>query len=132
MSPHRARRIVGAAVTGALLAASFFLPLVRPLAFDVCPLHRMTGIPCLTCGLTRSVCLFARGDWSASLRMHPAGCLAFVGLFVVSLWLAAEAAADRSLAVKARGRLVALVLGLGGSLAVLGWGARLARLWPSA
>jgi hypothetical protein len=119
-------------VAGALLAASFLLPPLRPLPFDLCPLHRMIGIPCLTCGLTRSVCLFAHGDWSASLRMHPAGWLAFVALAVVSLWLAAEAAADRSLAVKARGRLVALTLGLGGSLAVVGWGARLMKIWPAA
>jgi Protein of unknown function (DUF2752) len=132
VSPHRARRSVGALAGGALLAASFLLPPLRPLPLDLCPLHRMTGIPCLTCGLTRSVCLFARGDWSASLRMHPAGWLVFVGLAIASLWLAAEAAADRNLAVKARGRLVGLALGLGGWLAILGWGARLVRLWPGA
>ena len=120
------------AVTGALLAASCLLPPLRPLPLDACPLHRMTGIPCLTCGLTRSVCLFARGDWSASLRMHPAGWLAFIVLVAALPWLAAEAAADRSLAVRARGRLVVLALVLGGSLAVLGWGARLVRLWPGA
>lgn len=132
MSPHRARRSVGALLGGALLASSFLLPPLRPLPFDLCPLHRMTGIPCLTCGLTRSVCLFARGDWSASLRMHPAGWLAFVVLAAASLWLPAEAAADRGLAVKARGRLVTLALGMGGALAVLGWGARLIRFWQGA
>ncbi|HKB08098.1 MAG TPA: DUF2752 domain-containing protein [Candidatus Polarisedimenticolia bacterium] len=117
-------------MTGALLAASLLLPPVRPLPFDVCLFHRMTGIPCLTCGLTRSVCLFVRGDWSESLRMHPAGWLAFIVLVAALPWLAAEAAADRSLAVKARARLLALALGMGGSLAVLGWGGRLMRIWP--
>jgi len=118
-------------VSGGLLAASFLLPPLRPLPFDACLLHRITGIPCLTCGLTRSVCLFARGDWAGSLGMHPAGWLAFGVLAVALPWLAGEAAADRSLAVLARRRLFTLALGLGGALSVLGWGARLIRLWPN-
>ena len=73
MSRERASRFtVGLAASG-LLAATFILPPQKPLPFDLCLLHRLTGLPCLTCGLTRAVCLLARGEWRASLSMHPAG-----------------------------------------------------------
>ena len=130
MKKRRARRGAQALAVSGLLAAAFVLPPRTPLSFDVCPLHRLTGLPCLTCGLTRSVCLFARGDWGASLRMHPAGWLAFVVLVVAIAWLAGESAADRDLGTAARPRLIALALGLGGALSGVAWLARLAGFWP--
>ena len=130
MSPHRARRSVAALAAAGLLAAARLLPADRPLPIDVCPLHMLTGLPCLTCGLTRSVCLFSRWDWDASLQMHPAGWLAFGVLAVTCLWLAGEAAAGRSLAAHARARLLRLALGFGGVLSVAAWSARLVRLFP--
>ena len=76
------------------------------------------------------MCLFAHGEWGASVRMHPAGWLAFGALAVACAWLAGEAVADRDLGADARMRLLALTLWLGGALSVLGWGARLAGVWP--
>ena len=131
MSPRRARRGAAALVAGGLLAAAFLLPARQPLGFDVCLLQRLTGVPCLACGLTRSVCLFAQGEWGASLRMHPAGWLAFGALAVVCSWLAGEAAANRDLGAGARTRLLGQALWLGGALSLLGWGARLAGVWPA-
>jgi len=129
--PRRAQRSVPALVASGLLGAVFLLPAFHPLPLDLCLLHRLTGIPCLTCGLSRSVCLFARGEWAASLRMHPAGPLAFCVLVVACLWLLGEAAAGRDLGDRARRRLLALALGLGGALSVLVWWARLAGFWPA-
>jgi len=131
VSPGRARRSAPALVASGLLAAVFLLPARRPLPFDLCLMHRLTGLPCLTCGLTRAVCLVARGEWAASLRMHPAGPLAFGVLVVACLWLAGEAAADRDLGERVKPHLMSFVLGLGGALSVLVWGARLAGYWPS-
>jgi len=119
----------GLGATG-LLAATFLLPPRRPLPFDLCLLHRLTGLPCLTCGLTRAVCLFARGEWGASLAMHPAGGLAFGVLLVTCLWLLVEGAAGRVLGARLRTRLLAVAAGVGGSLCVLAWGARLAGFLP--
>jgi len=130
MSRERASRFtVGLAASG-LLAATFILPPQKPLPFDLCLLHRLTGLPCLTCGLTRAVCLLARGEWRASLSMHPAGGLVFVALIVACVWLLAEAAAGRDLRADLRTRLLALALGAGGALSLLGWGARLAGILP--
>jgi Protein of unknown function (DUF2752) len=130
VSRPRTRRLAAALVAVGFLASVFLLPARRPLPFDVCPFHRLTGLPCPTCGLTRSVCLFARGEWTASLRMHPAGWLAFASLVVASVWLLGEAGMDRDLGSRLRIRLVALALGFGAGLSVVAWGARLAGVWP--
>ncbi len=131
MSRPRARRSASALVAAGFLVGTFLLPARRPLPFGLCPLHFLTGLPCLTCGLTRSVCLFARGEWGASLRMHPAGWLAFGALVLACVWLSGEAAADRDLGGRLRHRLLALALGFGGALSLLAWGGRLAGVWPA-
>ena len=85
---QRWRRLAGAVAVFFALAVCAVLPAQRPLPFDACVLHRLTGWPCLTCGLTRAVCLFARGSVRDSLLMHPAGWLAFLGLAASLLWMA--------------------------------------------
>lgn len=70
---QRAERAAGAALFAGLLGLVAFLPAARPLPFDVCLLHRLTGLQCLGCGLTRSIAHLLRGDLLASLRLHPAG-----------------------------------------------------------
>jgi len=126
-----AERLRAALVAAALLAGSFLLPARRPIPLDLCVFHRLTGLPCLTCGLTRSVCLFARGEWGASLAMHPAGWLAFSGLAVACLWLLAEAVAGRDLGPGLRARLVRGALAAGALLSVLGLCGRLAGVLPA-
>jgi len=131
VSRERASRLAAGLSASGLLAGTFLLPPQRPLPFDLCLLHRLTGIPCLTCGLTRAVCLFAHGEWRSSLSMHPAGGLVFAGLAVACVWLLAEAVAEQDLGAGLRARLLALALGAGGALSVLAWGARLAGLLPA-
>ena len=58
----------------------------RPPAI-ICLLRQLTGIPCPTCGMTRSFCAVGRGDLGAAFRQHPLGppaFLAFVLLLVRS------------------------------------------------
>ena len=38
-----------------------------------CPLHETIGMKCSLCGLTRSICLFAHGDFLGSLKLHRIG-----------------------------------------------------------
>jgi hypothetical protein len=53
-----------------------------------CPLRHFTGIPCPTCGMTRSLLALAQGDWSASLSYHLFGVVLVGGLALMTLhWL---------------------------------------------
>jgi hypothetical protein len=48
-----------------------------------CAFHRMTGLPCLTCGMTRSAIQFFHGHFLAALGWNP---LVFAGLCGLSLF----------------------------------------------
>jgi hypothetical protein len=87
---RRSRATQAAAIALGLLAARVANP-DRPLPFDVCALKILTGIPCPTCGLTRSLCHALRGEWAASLGYHPAGVLLAAALIGWMVWSAAEA-----------------------------------------
>ncbi len=41
-----------------------------------CAVREWTGVGCLTCGLTRAFAALARGEWRASLALHPWALLA--------------------------------------------------------
>jgi hypothetical protein len=61
------------------------------LLFWPCGFRARTGLPCLTCGMTRSVLAFSRGDLVEAFRMQPAAGL--LGLVCVAaggcgLWIA--------------------------------------------
>jgi hypothetical protein len=42
-----------------------------------CFLYETFGVKCALCGLTRSVCSLAHGQFSASLKFHPVGAAVF-------------------------------------------------------
>ena len=48
-----------------------------------CPFRQITGVPCPTCFLTRSTCLFFQGDLENSFKMHIFG--PFTALFLI-IW----------------------------------------------
>jgi hypothetical protein len=66
-------RVIHAAAPALLLLLAAILPPDRPVPFDLCLWHRLTGWRCLGCGLTRSVCHLMHGDVAGSVAMHPAG-----------------------------------------------------------
>jgi len=51
----------------------------RPIAVE-CALRRQYGLPCPTCGITRSLVLSLHGDLGAAWRMAPVGPVAIFGL----------------------------------------------------
>jgi hypothetical protein len=57
---------------------------------DVCLTKRLTGIPCPSCGSTRSVIALIEGDLTAPFRLNPLGYVIAVFLVVTPLWVATD------------------------------------------
>ncbi len=128
----RLQRLAGAGAVALLVAAAAIVPPGRPLPLDVCVFRRVTHLPCLTCGMTRAACAFARGDWARGVAWHPPAALLLGGLIVWAAWTGAEAAAGRALAARARRRFFVALVAAGAALALALWVARLTGrvAWP--
>ncbi len=80
-------------LTGALLLAQLFvLRIVATADLNTvtfaghalqwnCWFRQRFGIPCPTCGLTRSFLLTLQGQFNAAVQLNPAGVLLVIGLF---------------------------------------------------
>lgn len=63
-----------------VISLSFFMPTLQNHGMWMripCLFKKVTGLPCLTCGLTRSLSRTSHGDISGALRMHLLGPFAF-------------------------------------------------------
>jgi len=61
--------IWGAVILFVLAAARWFpFQMIHP---PSCPLKALTGYPCCTCGMTRSLLAFVQGDPAAALTWNP-------------------------------------------------------------
>jgi hypothetical protein len=81
-----------------VLGASFLYPLVEGFVGRVTPgciFHRVTGIPCLLCGMTRSMAATSQGQLVEAFRFHLLGPPLFLLVLVVTAALAAEFAISR-------------------------------------
>ncbi len=105
---------------GALLAA-VYVGATGALDFPVCPMVRLTGLPCPGCGMTRAAALFLQGRWLRAWQMHP--------FFYALLLLAIVAAVFRYGMGRAAPRMRALVSATL-ILAVGFYAYRMARYFP--
>lgn len=51
-----------------------------------CPLKGLTGVPCLTCGLTRWAVALGGGDWRGAFHWHPVACVLLGLAPLAMLW----------------------------------------------
>jgi hypothetical protein len=87
---ERLWRAAGGAVLAVSLAAAFvWTPERFPL--PSCLFRELTGVSCLTCGLTRSVHAMSHGEPLAALRFHLMGPLLFAAAIVTGGIWAVEA-----------------------------------------
>jgi hypothetical protein len=93
----RQARLRMATVLSGLLAFGALTNPLRPLPIDLCLFKTLTGLPCLTCGLTRAVCLAIQGDFAGSLAMHPAGVIVLAAVVAWLGWSLLEAWQGRPL-----------------------------------
>src|SRR5580658_9385089 len=84
--------VVGSVILADALAARCLLRadeehvfvLGQPIAW-VCALRSHFGLPCPTCGLTRSVVMSLHGEFAAAWRMAPVGPVALFGMIAFAL-----------------------------------------------
>lgn len=121
----RRSRVTQAAVLGAAVGLLALASPARPLPFEVCAFHLITGLPCPTCGMTRALCQALHGDWVRSVASHPAGLIVAAWLVGWMVWSAAEAYRGRMLLEPLRSRLANLLLAAGITVAAAFWVAQL-------
>jgi hypothetical protein len=63
-----------------------------------CAFKQVTGLSCLSCGMTRSVHAAASGDLAAAVQYHPVGPLALAGILLFGVVAGIEAVSGRSIA----------------------------------
>ena len=56
----------------------------------VCLVKNVTGVPCPSCGITRSLLLLIGGDFEKAVLTNPVGVVAGIGLLVTPLWMAKD------------------------------------------
>src|SRR5262249_13469491 len=59
---------LSASVSSVALAAAW---LAIGLPWPVCVFHELTGLPCMTCGMTRCAIQFFHGHFAAALKWNP-------------------------------------------------------------
>ncbi len=79
---------------GSAVVSTPLLPWLARLA-PPCPLHALTGIPCLTCGATRAAIALAHGEPAAAFALNPLAAAAIVagvpGGLLAPAWVALRA-----------------------------------------
>jgi len=123
---QRRGRVWQAAAIAALLSAAALTDPTHPLPFEVCLFHKLTGLPCPTCGMTRAVCHAVHGHWAQSVACHPAGLILAAGLAGWMLWAAAEAWRGQPIAEAVRRRLAKALIIAGVGVSLVNWVAQLA------
>jgi hypothetical protein len=61
----------------AVLAAARFFPFHR-INFPVCWFHKLSGLPCPSCGGTRAFIALAHGRWVEGISIHPGAAVLFL------------------------------------------------------
>jgi hypothetical protein len=109
--------IYGAVLAGCAAPAALWIRMDLPRI--ACPLRELSGVPCPTCGSTRMVEAFLRGDLNAAFASNPLVFLALTGVAAWAIastlrrvfsWPAPQVVCNRRERLLARVAVVALVL----------------------
>src|SRR2546428_13380851 len=74
---------LSASVSSVILAAAW---LAIGLPWPVCIFHEITGLPCVTCGMTRCAIQFFHGHFLAALKWNPLVFTALCGVMAFDLY----------------------------------------------
>jgi hypothetical protein len=79
--PRRGELLALAALTAVLIASVVWRP-ADDGGLILCAFRRLTGLPCMGCGLTRSFCAIAKGEVARAAAFHPLGPAVFAATVV--------------------------------------------------
>lgn len=96
-------------ITIILMGMHFWQPPEHNL-FITCYFKKMTGLPCPGCGITRSLCAMAKGDFVHSLKFHPLGLLIFIAIIVIWLKAIVELMFKRTLVLSINQKTKTIIL----------------------
>src|SRR5689334_7885096 len=80
------RRVATCAIAALVLAASFAYAPWLHAGPVLCPLRLTLGIPCPSCGLTRSFCAVSHGAFAAAFGYHLLGPWLYAATVLVIPW----------------------------------------------
>lgn len=66
-------------------------------ALPACWFHRLSGLPCPTCGATRATLAFAHGHWLAALQWNPLITLTYAAIILGGMMMILLALSNRRL-----------------------------------
>lgn len=102
-----------------VLVLSFGLPFLKSHGAWIslpCWFYKITGIPCLACGMTRSFVFSAQGQWSSAFEMHLLGPPLFFATWAFGAYLVVALSSGYrlkfNLSNKTRGVITLIVLGI--------------------
>jgi hypothetical protein len=78
-----------ATVAGIAATVFFFNPAMHRF-YPVCQFHRLTGLNCPGCGMTRALYALLHGNWAAALRDNALLVCALAALTIRSVWFGAK------------------------------------------
>ncbi|MEN9215040.1 MAG: DUF2752 domain-containing protein [Gloeomargarita sp. DG02_3_bins_56] len=65
----------------------------------ICPLYHFTGVPCPSCGLTRSFMAMARGDIGRAVQFHAFGPLLYGVFLLLGIHIILELCLNRAIMI---------------------------------
>jgi hypothetical protein len=130
---------VVAVLLAGVFAASFLgidrwrtdlLPGVFSESGTICLLRNLTGLPCPTCGMTRSFCAVSRGEVGRAIDLHPLGLVVYA-VFALVMVRSCLIAISGRMRWKRAGRAFVWSVPILAAATILVWIARLAILVSS-